>query len=423
MMYRASIFVMMICIAAVAQEYKILDLKATGSERYKSQDILRVAGLELGKVTPLSEVRGAAQKLVSTGVFLEVRYSHTAEKEGMQVEFQLKDKPADQYLKCDFSNLVWFSENELLAAFHEKLPLFDGTLPAGEGEADAAASIIQDMLEQKGVHTHVGALDATPHLGQPIQFVTFQLEEISVVIAGFKFPGMTVDYGNELEKAAADQVGKEFIRNGMNGLAADKLVPIYRAHGRLRTNFDDAEVANVQVSDNKTTLTVVLPVHEGLEYVLTGVNITGNKDRSREEITALVKSPTGKSLNGVQFDSEVQKIKDQLDDLGYFRSKVDAKPVYDDAAKTVRYDIEVFEGDRYTMGKLEVEGVSASGAELLRTSWKVREGDFYNKSYTKEFLRQFQFSKAVNARIEESPDDKTHTVDVTVVVRVVTRAK
>jgi outer membrane protein assembly factor BamA len=425
MMHRAIILALLLCSAVVvsAQEYKILELNAVGSQRYKTSEILRVAGLELNKVTQLSEVRNAAQKLVSTGVFLEVRYSHTADRDGMKVEFQLKDKPSDQYLKCDFSNLVWFKSSELLAAFHENLPLFDGTLPAGDGEADAAAAIVQEMLEQKGVHTHVSAIDASPMMGKPIQSVTFELEEVSVTIAGFKFPGMTVDYQNEFEKAVAGQIGKEYIHIGMNGLATDRLAPIYRAHGRLRANFDDAEIADVQVSNNKTTLTVVLPVHEGLEYTLTGVNIAGNKDRSKEEMLALVKSPTGKLLNGVQFDTEVRKIKGLLDDFGYFRSTVEAKPVYDDVAKSVSYNIEVFEGDRYAMGKLEVEGVSASGAELIRTSWKQREGDFYNKTYTMQFLGQFQFSKAVNARIEESPDDKTHTVDVTIVVRSATKTK
>src|SRR5271163_2087458 len=115
MMQRAILFAYLLCSAVIAsaQEYKILEMNAVGSQRYKTADILRVAGLELNKVTPLSDVRNAAQKLVSTGVFLEVRYSHTADLDGMKVEFQLKDKPADQYLKCDFSNLVWFTASEL----------------------------------------------------------------------------------------------------------------------------------------------------------------------------------------------------------------------------------------------------------------------------------------------------------------------
>ena len=76
------------------------------------------------------------------------------------------------------------------------------------------------------------------------------------------------------------------------------------------------------------------------------------------------------------------------------------------------------------MGKLEVEGALSNAAmSTLQTAWKQREGAPYNKSYTKNFLRTFRFSTPVNMRIEETPDDKTLTVDVTIIVKALTQAK
>jgi len=424
MLRRALIFVFLCAATVLAQSYSIVELKSTGSKRYKAEDILRVAGLETGKTTSLDTVRNAAQLLVNTGVFLEVRYSHTVAPEGINVAFDVKDKPADQYLKCDFSNLVWFSPEELNAALKEQLPLFDGTLPAGGGSSDQAAAVIEKMLEKKNVHTHVSALDESPAQGKPIDSVTFRPEDAKVIAASFEFPGVSAAFQDDLQKSVAALLGKEYNRTLLANHAADKLGPIYRAKGFLRANFDLPTSTNVTVTDAGTTVTAVIPVHEGLAYSFEGAELKGNKVFTTEKLAALVKSPVGAPLNGVKFDAEVESVKALIDDDGYFRSKVEAKPAYDDAAKTVHYTLNIFEGDRYTMGKLEVEGALSNAAmSTLQAAWKQREGAPYSKSYTKNFLRTFRFSTPVNLRIEETPDDKTLTVDVTIIVKVLTQAK
>ncbi len=416
MLHRVLIFVLLCTATALSQSYPIVDLKANGSQRYKADDILRVTGLEKGKATSLDSVRNAAQLLVNTGVFLEVRYSHTVAREGMNVTFEVKDKPADQYLKCDFNNLVWFTEPELAAALRAELPLYDGTLPAGGGSSDQAAAVIEKMLAKKNVHTHVSALEESRAQGKPIDSVAFQLEDVKVYIAAFHFTGVTPALEAELQKSAASGIGRQFDRTWVDNFAKDRLVNIYRSHGYLRVNFDPSTVSDVVVTDAATTVVPVLNVHEGLAYTFTGAKLMGNQKKSSEVLLALVKSPLEKPLDGVQFDKEIQKIKLVYDDDGYFKAKVEPKPLFDDANKTVAFEVQVSEGDRYTMGKLEVEGVSDRALTTLREAWKMRDGEPYRKTYTLQFVLNFKFSAPVRFRFEETPEEETHTVDVTIIV-------
>ena len=416
MLRRALIFVFFCTATLFAQSYPIVELKSIGSKRFKAEDIIRVTGLEKGKVTSLDTVRNAAQLLVNTGVFLEVRYSHYAATDGITVTFDVKDKPADQYLKCDFSNLVWFTEPELTAALRAELPLFDGTLPAGGGSSDQAASVIEHLLEKKNVHTHVSALEASPAPGKPIDSVSFQLEDAKVTIAGFRFTGITPALENELQKSAAFGVGRSYDHTWVDNIAKDRLVNIYRSRGYLRANFDLSTVSDVVVTGNATTVVPVLNVHEGLAYTFTGAKLIGNQKKSSEVLLALVKSPLEKPLDGLQFEKEIQKIKLVYDDDGYFKAKVEPKPQFDDAKRTVAYEVQISEGDRYTMGKLEVEGVSDRALATLREAWKMRDGEPYRKAYTLQFVLNFKFSAPVRFRFEETPEEETHTVDVTIIV-------
>jgi len=433
MLQRFILVLLLFCYASSAQEPKtaapdasgplsqIVELKATGSVLYKQEEILRATGLEKGKLVSLQAVRNAAQVLAGTGVFLEVRYSHHATKSdvpnGIDVDFQVADKPADQYLQCDFRNLVWFNEKELQDALHTQLPLFNGTFPLGGGSSDQAAAVIQQMLEQKGVHTHVSAVETDPTEKVPQQFVRFMLEDVKVKVAAVGFPGASAAMAAELQKVSTALIGKDYDLEGLADFADAKLVSVYRGKGYLRANFDPPSATDVVTKEATTTVTLLLPVHEGFAYTLGDLKLTGNKLRTTEELRALIKSPVGSPLNGEQFESEVKKIRDFLHEFGLFRSKVEVKPAYNDAAKTVSYELVITEGERYNMGKLEIEGLNAKSSELLRTSWKLREGEVYRRNYVASFVSNFKFSEAVQLLYEESPDEATHTVDVTLIVR------
>src|ERR1700704_4124736 len=99
---------------ADAQQYPLVKLSATGSERYLSEDILRSTGLSEDKTkeVPLAAVQAAAEKLNATGAFAEVKYKHTATPGGMKVQFELVDKDDDQFVPCNFDNIVWLPESQ-----------------------------------------------------------------------------------------------------------------------------------------------------------------------------------------------------------------------------------------------------------------------------------------------------------------------
>ena len=138
-------------LAANAQQYPILELRAEGSKLFSSDDVLKATGLRVDpqKEIPLTYVREVAEKLVATGVFSEVNYQHTALRNGMKVEFILKDKDPDQFVPARFENFVWWSETQLISELHTRVPLFTGQLPLGGNLSDEVASTLEALLKAR----------------------------------------------------------------------------------------------------------------------------------------------------------------------------------------------------------------------------------------------------------------------------------
>src|SRR5262249_17850382 len=110
---------------------------------------------DIGKPVALSAVRDGAQRLVDSGVFSDVSYRHAAAAGGMNVQFIVKDKPADQFLPAVFENIVWLSDAELREQIHERLPLFRGDIPLDGRMGDEVADVIGEILKQRNVDGHV----------------------------------------------------------------------------------------------------------------------------------------------------------------------------------------------------------------------------------------------------------------------------
>src|ERR1700704_6335368 len=88
-----------------------------------------------------------------------------------------------------------------------------------------------------------------------------------------------------------------------------------------------------------------------------------------------------------------------------------------DADSTVRYVIQIQEGDIYKMGDLEIRGLDSHTAQIVLTSWKLQEGDTYDSQYPKKFTDTVMTllpagGEDWKVEVHESVEDKDKTVDI-----------
>jgi outer membrane protein insertion porin family len=402
---------------AHAQQYPIVELVARGSDRIPSADLLTATGLRVdpAKDVSLVDVRKVAERLVGSGLFAEVNYKHTQLRNGMKVEFVVKDKPADQFVPSRFENFPWWSEQQLLSELHARLPLFSGQLPIGGGLADDVALEIDAMLKTRSVsNAQVTQQVHNAPSGIP-DSIAFELEDWPVHIAQLTIPGASAQFEPELQKTGSRLVGLNYRRSTIGTFADSNLKKLYLAKGYLRAQFSPPQVQVVADKDSETLVSVAIPVQEGLQYSLGSVHWAGNQVVSSADLQKGIHSESGQPIDGVKFARDIAALRTDYARRGYLHMLAAVTPAYDDAAKLVNYNIAVTEGDLFSMGKFNVDGLTPASTEKIRQLWKLREGEPFDVTYLKSFFGTFRTPAGTPYVVEQSEGEAKNSVDVTIV--------
>lgn len=414
-----SALVVTLSTAAHGQQYPILELRAQGSKMFSSDDVIRASRLSVDakKEVLLTQVSQAAERLVGSGVFSEVNYLHTELRNGMKVEFTVKDKEPDQFVPAKFENFVWWPDGKLVSELHTRVPLFAGQVPLGGGLGEELATELESMIKARGVKGHVTNLIHNAATGVP-ESVDFEVEDWPVRVSTMTTPGASADFAQELQKAGRRLVGLNYHRSTLNHFAENNLRDIYLKKGYLKAHFAAPEaqvVDDIGDKETETRVAVSIPVQEGAEYKLGSLGWSGNQQVPTKDLLRHIDAQAGETLDGVTFTHNITRLREDYAMRGYLHMAAEVTPRYDDAAQTVSYDIAIQEGDLFSMGKLSVDGLTQASAEKVHQAWKLREGDPFNRAYLKEFLGSFRMPNEAAYVIEQSEGEAPNSIDVTVI--------
>jgi outer membrane protein insertion porin family len=406
----------------VAQQYPIVSLRTTGSERYESKQIVAATNLKEDITTPipLTQVRDAAQRLAASGVFKEVNYRHTTMAGGMRVEFIVKDNDEEQFVPAAFENFVWFAPDELEAELRKRLALYNGDVSLSGNQRDEIAGTLKEMLATKGVDGHVSS-EPRMHLasGEP-DAVLFKVDNITVTIARVDFPGASTEILKLLESPKQKLIGAPYQRSFVKQYADSSLRRVYLLKGYLKAAFAEPKPDVLSNEPGATKVTVVLPVTEGRQYTFAGVSWNSTGAMTEKDLTQFLHLYPNLVVNGAILEDDVFRIRQELQTRGFMHAKVAAAPVFNDETGQVSYTVNVAEGPLFRMGEFDVAGLGKTEMERIQQAWKMREGEPFNRRYllafTQVLTEQELLPEGRKMRLEQSEGEQPNVVDVTLVV-------
>jgi outer membrane protein insertion porin family len=405
--------------------YKLVAVKATGTSRYTDKEILAASGLQIGQNAADADFKEAARHLGDSGLFSDVVYSFTYSDTGAKLEFHLTDADPSKLVPANFENFVWFTDAELLAALEQRVPLFKGLLPVSGRLADLVSEALQSLLSERRFLGRVDFLRQGRQDGGNLTGIVYKVEEVSVRVRNLEFPGASPEQSEFLTAGVRKLVGVEYSRSALAAVAKFDLMPLYLQRGYLKANFGPSDARVVTESDpkadksaNESEVDAILPVTPGKVYAVSGVNWTGNASVKSEEASHLFHLVTGQPANAVRLAKDAESLTRLYRSRGYMKVQVQPEAQMDDDASTVRYDINVIEGDLYRMGELEIVGVDSQSKDRLREAWTLHEGDPYNAEYPLRYLQDvpplLPKGMQYTTKVSEDLDARSKTVDVTI---------
>jgi outer membrane protein assembly factor BamA len=417
---------------------KLTALKVTGTTRYTDKEILAATGLEFGQNSADGDFKEAVQLLGNSGMFSNVAYSFSSKGgAGVKLELQLEDIDKSKLVPAHFENFVWFTDNELLESLQSRVPLFKGLLPLGGNLSDHVSEALQAILTEKHLPGRVQCLgEAHDQNGGPLIGVACRVEEVSILIHGFEFPGATPEQSALLTTAARRAIGGNYARSNLAAVTKFDLLPVYLKLGYLKTEFGPSDArlfaqpaaqpvaqpapqpapapdaqgsADIQVD-------AILPVTPGKVYSASGVDWKGNSAIPTSELAPLLHLPVGQPADAVRLLADVAGVDKLYRSRGYMAVQIKPEAHFDDEKGTVLYDVNIVEGDLYLMGELDIEGLDTQAKARMMDAWTLRQGQPYNADYLKKYLNDTGRLLPRGVRwattIHETPDAKDKTVDV-----------
>ena len=410
-------------VSAVAAN-RLSALKVTGTARYTDKEILAASGLQIGQNAADGDFREAAQRLGDSGLFSDVVYSYSSSGAGVRLEMQLADAEQSKLVPAHFENFVGFTDDELRTALRSRVPLFKQLLPIAGNLPDQISEALQAILTEKQFPGRVNYMREGDETGGQLKAIVYRVEEVSIRIRGFDFPGAAPDQTSLLTTAAHRVIGANYGRSALSAVAKFDLLPVYLQRGYLQAAFgpSDARVAPqpAPAADTQAPaelqVDAIIPVTPGKVYSTSSVDWKGNSAIATGELAHLLHLPLGQPADAVRLLRDIENLSKVYRSHGYMTAQIKPDAQLDGEKSTVHYDLNIVEGDLYKMGELEILGLDTQAKARMQEAWTLRQGQPYNGDYPQKFLddtRQL-LPRGVqwNVSIHESPDAKDKTVDV-----------
>jgi len=405
-----------------ASARQLIAIKVVGSKRFPEAAIAAATGLQMGTPVIDDDFKKAARQLGDTGVFTEIAYTFSYSSAGTKVEFHVTD--VGKFVSARFEDFVWFTDEELRRRIKEHVPLFAGELPLSGRMPDEVSDVLQAMLVENAIPGHVEYKREGKQDG-PVEAITYSVSDVVVRVQHIEFTGIGDAERPALDAAAQRLPEHQYSRSRLNLLVQHQLLPVYHARGYLKAAFSEPQPKVVkQTTDaedgprNQTFVDVTFAVTPGLQYKVSSVKWSGNKEFPSDQLQKMVRAEIGQPANTVRLADNLKDVQKLYGSRGFLTASIKANADFDDGTSTVAFNLEVSEGYEYHMGELEFRGLDNSLMAKLRAAWKLRFGEIYDATYIDEYLPAAQKLLPANldwdvaSHVTANVRDKTVDVDI-----------
>ncbi len=396
-------------VSASAQKYIPKKITFSGTTANPAE-LLAVSGLKPGDPLDQAAIQAAAQKLIDTGLFSDVRFSF----DGVALNYALQ--PAAAMEPVSYANFPWWDDAALNAAVAAKVPLFHGSVPPESGMQQQVAAALTALLAEKGVQATVTALPAKDAAMKDAG-VQFHIDAPPVEIGTVSFAGVSSAWTDPVAAIGKAAAGQDFDPATETTLET-ALRAIYHRQGYLDVALTNFAHGEPQLSEGKVMIPVSATVVEGAQYRLKELRLSGDVLMKPEDFAKTAKLHYGDIVNEDLLRGTLAGVATSYRAQGYLRAKIDAIPTKNESAHTVDYAVTVEPGPVFHMGVLSLVNLNDAQKAQVLQYWPLKQGDVYDAVLVPQFLlkykNQLHTLDGWSAGYKEYEHEDTHVVDLAV---------
>jgi outer membrane protein insertion porin family len=222
-----------------------------------------------------------------------------------------------------------------------------------------------------------------------VVFYVTEGEKLS--IREFRFEGNSV-FSARILTGQLTLKTKNLIRDGAFQeamLAADRLALVQYYHDRGYIEAEVTDVTREIVKDAKggNNMIITFRIYEGSLYTFGGVSFEGNHIFSTEQLTKLIYSRPGTTVNARRLEADLQRVADLYYDDGYIFNTIGREEDKNQETGEVSYRISIVERGRAHIENIIIRGNSKTKTNVIMREIPLEPGDVFSKAKVMEGMR------------------------------------
>src|SRR5215468_4811034 len=334
------------------------EIHIDGFKRLTEPQIIAITELQLNTPVDRDALQAAADKLVRTGLFANVKYDFHTRGDQVTVNFHVVE---NSLLPVFFDNIPWFDDSEIAAAIRAENPAYDGTLPESGPLVDQAASAIKSLLSTHKLDVSVEHQVMSNPIGDG-SVQGFTIEGASLQISSIGFGDPSLDQDRAVQAHLGELRGKPYSRLTIDTFHTEQVRPSYIKKGFLRLKLGPPEVRLTGAPTEKLPdkIPVYIPVETGPVYQFAGVQWSGNSIIPTDALNSIFSVKPTDVADGEKIFSGWDRVQGEYGHHGYLDAKVEPVASFDDKTHTVSYKVRITEGSQFRMADFVLTGLSAA---------------------------------------------------------------
>ena len=393
-------------------------------------------GLEAGDPLDLDLIDEGFHRLWDSGLFESVRieYEKVEGREDGDVILYVVVTERPFVSTVTFEGNKKVSTSDMKDKLDEKGVEVPRNVPLKMSQLSRIESAIKEIYDEEGFRSAQVAFDIEDE-GRNRRKVVFQIDEGGKVkIDDIEFIGNEIfsdgKLRGELKKVKEVSLfrkwGKKIIYSRESWEEdRDNLRDFYMNHGYLDVKIGEPDLELVakdpdaeDLKDKNYRMHVTIPVEEGESYSVASLAVEGAEIFKPEALKSLFEVKVGRTYSKKQFDDAKEKVQELYHNSGYIYAYANErweKVEGDELAVDVVVD--VFEGDRFHLGRLEFVGNTNTRDKVLRREFRIVEGNWMSMGIFRSSV--FKVNALGYWKLEEEPlefdfDDEQKRVNVNV---------
>ncbi len=386
--------------AAQAQDIIVRQIDLQGLQRYDRALILSRLQTKEGAVFNRDTFQEDIQRLYKSGFFSDIQFTEELVEGGLKLTLIVEESQVIQAIEMEGNKE--FDDSTLLKEFR---------LRVGDLFSRYLLQVDMDSIKKKYKEKGYNFVDVS-EVVKPVP------GGVQIELAIREGPRVTVELIDTTGNAAfEDHTLIDVMKTQENAWYAshpfeeenlqddvERVKAFYRSEGFLDAQ---AAVEDVRYNTDKTEVTVVIHVDEGVRYQIKEIRVEGNTLFTIEQCYGAMQMHPGDFFVGRKVDGDVRGVRELYGEQGYVDTSIDVKPQLTEEVGQLKLVYKVTEGGQFSVGRVDFVGNSKTMDKVARRQMPLFPGEIFNLKKMRrgiERLQNSQYFEEVLYRIEDSED-------------------